>query len=161
MIVGTLLLVASFTSVAQDKQAVAEQEIRQIIAAQDEALSKGDVAKLKQLSTEDFTLVAPNGAISSKEQFLSGIENKRFVYEDHVTEDIKLRVFADMAVAQALLQMKIPFNGQRREVRVRATMIFVRVKDRWLLYTLHSSSIPPPRPPQPATPPATPKPPSE
>lgn len=156
-----LLLLSSALSMAQDANAAAEQEIKRLLAAQDEAAVKGDVAMMRKLSTEGFTLVSSIGSITTKEAFLHTLESRKVVYEDHRTEDLKLRVFADMAVAQALLKMKIPFNGQSRDVQMRATMVFVKVKDQWLLYTLHSSTIPPPRPPQPATPPATPKPPSE
>ncbi len=158
----TILLTATLLCGAQDKTTAAEQEIKQLIAAQDQALVKGDVATIKKLLTEDFTLVTPNGAVTTKEQFLNQLESRRMVYEEHHTEDIKLRVFADTAVARCALQMKAPFNGQSRSVQMRVTIVFVKVKDQWQMFTLHSSAIPPPRPAQPpATLPAPIKPPSE
>ncbi|MBL8203284.1 MAG: nuclear transport factor 2 family protein [Blastocatellia bacterium] len=156
-----LLLLASALSMAQDANSTTEQEIKRLLATQDEAIVKGDVNTLKKLSTDDFTLVSPIGSITTKEAFLQSLESRRVAYEEHHTEDLKLRIFAEMAVAQTVLKMKPVLNGQSRDVQMRATMVFVKVKDQWLLYTLHSSTIPPPRPPQPVTSPATPKPPSE
>lgn len=156
-----LLLLSSTLSMAQGAHATAEQEIKRLLAAQDEAAVKGDVAMMRKLSTEDFTLVSTIGSITTKEAFLQTLESRKVVYEDHRTEDLTLRVFGDTVVARAVLKMKLVLNGQSRDVQMRATMVFVKVKDQWLLYTLHSSTIPPPRPPQPVTPPATPKPPSE
>lgn len=157
--VFTFLLLAPVLSIAQDT--AVEQEIKRLLVAQDEATVKGDVAALRKLSTEDFTLATPIGSIVTKEAFLQSVESRRTVYEEHRTEDITLRVFGDTAVARAVLNLKPVFNGQSRAVQMRATMVFVKVKGQWLLYTLHTSTIPPPRSPQPATPPATPKPPSE
>lgn len=157
----TSLLLASVLSMAQDAKPATEQEIKRLLAVQDEAIVKGDVDTLKKLSTDDFALVSPIGSITTKEAFLQSLESRRAIYEEHRTEDITLRIFGDTAVARAVLKMKPVFNGQSRDVQIRATLIFVKVKDQWLLYTLHSSTIPQPRPPQPATPPATPKPPSE
>ncbi|MBS1811694.1 MAG: nuclear transport factor 2 family protein [Acidobacteria bacterium] len=150
-----LLLLSSAMSMAQDANPATEQEIKRLLAAQDEATVKGDVAALRKLSTEDFTLATPIGSIVTKEAFLQSVESRQTVYEEHRTEDITLRVFGETTVARAVLKMKPVFNGQSRVVQMRATMVFVKVKGQWLLYTLHTSTIPPPRPAPPTTPPPT------
>ncbi len=160
----TLLFVLAFTCLAQagNKTDPREPEIRQLFVALDQSAVKRDDVGGAKLLHDEFTFVNPGGFVLNKERFVKAILAGNNVYEEHKTEDLAIRFFGEVAVCQGLLKMRVNMNGQSRDIQTRITVVIVKQKEQWEIFTYHSSQIPPPRPAQPAQPPAQPtKPPNE
>ena len=159
----TFILALVLTGLAQaNKSDPREPEIRKLFAELDQSAVKHDEAAGSKLLHDEYTFVNPSGTVLNKERFVKSILAGNTVYEEHKTEELSIRFFGDTAVCQGLLKMRVNMNGQARDIQTRLTVVIVKEKGQWQVFTYHSSMIPPPRPAQPPPPPPAPtKPPSE
>ncbi|HEX4950186.1 MAG TPA: nuclear transport factor 2 family protein [Blastocatellia bacterium] len=160
-----VLALPGFAQAKPDASDPRTQEIQNLIAALDQAAIKKDEAVGKAILHDEFTFVNPGGFVLNKERFLKSILLGNNVYEEHQTEELSVRFFGDVASCRALLKFRVNINGQSRDIQARLTIVVVKEKGQWQIFTYHSSTLPPPRPPQQPTSPATPaqptKPPNE
>lgn len=159
---GLLFILAlTLTSVSQGRES-RQDEVQQILEKFDQSIVKRDEATGRQLLHDDFTFVNPSGTVVDRERFVKFALAGNNVYEEHKTEDLSIRLSGDAAVCRGTLKFRVNMNGQVRDFQSRITVVIVKEKGQWQLFTYHASSIPPPRPAQPTTPPSTSsKPPSE
>lgn len=158
---GFMFMMAfALTGIGQGRES-RQREVQQILENFDQAIVKRDEATGQKLLHADFTFVNPSGTVVDRERFVKFALAGSNVYEEHRTEDLSIRVSDDAAVCRGLLKFRVNVNGQARDFQSRITVVIVKEKGQWQLFTYHASSIPPPRPAQPATPPAPIKPPSD
>lgn len=157
-----LILALTLTGVSQGRES-RQDEVQQILEKFDQAVVKRDEATGQQLLHSDFTFVNPTGTVVDRERFVKLALAGSNVYEEHKTEDLSIRVSGDAAVCRGLLKFRVTVNGQMRDFQSRITVVMVKEKGQWQLFTYHASAIPPPRPPQqPQQPPPAPtRPPNE
>jgi ketosteroid isomerase-like protein len=160
---GLMFIVAlALAGVGQTRES-RNDEVQQILATFDQSIVKRDEATGRRLLHDDFTFVNPSGMVLDRERFVKLAFGGSNVYEEHQTEDVSIRSSGDVAVCRGLLKFRVSVNGQMRDLQSRITVVIVKEKGQWQLFTYHASAIPPPRPPQqpPQPLPAPTKPPSE
>lgn len=159
----TFLLALAFTTLAQTNQPDPRvQEIKKVFELLDQSAVKRDDVGGAKLLHDEFTFVNPGGGVMNKERFVKSMLGGNNVFETHNTEELSVRFFGNVAACQGLLKFRVNMNGQSRDLQARITVVIVKEKDEWQVFTYHSSTIPPPRPAQtPQTPPPTTKPPNE
>jgi hypothetical protein len=76
------------------------------------ALVAADVARARQLHTDDFQLINPLGGVLSKNQYLEGIGSGQLDYLFWEADSIAVRVYGDAAVIRYQSQLEIVVEGQ-------------------------------------------------
>jgi len=82
-----------------------EQEIIKLESEKDAAFERGDRGVLGRIYADDYVAVAANGAETTKKEVL-GIFVRPQVWEQYRSEDLKVRVFGEVAVVTGLLKRK-------------------------------------------------------
>ena len=165
IIVFLCLLAGASTGLAQTSESQPDPrlpEIQKVIALLDQSVVKRDEAIGKTLLHNEFTFVNPGGFVMNKERFIKFAFGGNTVFEEHKTEELSVRFFGEVAACRGLLKFRANTDGQARDFQARITVVIVKEKGQWQVFTYHSSTLPPPRPAQPSSPPPAPiKPPSE
>ena len=94
-----------------DDQAVADL-LRATERERLHALVAGDVARARELHTDDFQLINPLGGVLSKEQYLGGIGSGQLSYLYWEPDSIAVRVYGDAAVIRYQSQLEIVVQGR-------------------------------------------------
>jgi ketosteroid isomerase-like protein len=144
-----LLGVALFAA-AGDRSSAAESAAREI-AALEETFNRvqlqGDAAGLGALLADDYVSIYADGTVYTKKDWLSWFDKsapreKRAAPEDLATENESVRIFGDTAIVVLRLHEKGSFFGQPYEARGRATDVWIRRGDHWVLVLTHESHFP-------------------
>ena len=106
---------------------------------------RGDTLSLAEILADDFVGVGPRGFMLTKEQWIARHEAGKLKYESFGLDEVVIRLYGDAAVAvcrQGAEGVYEDENG-RYDIReqFRATLVFVRQQERWLLASLHLSPI--------------------
>jgi ketosteroid isomerase-like protein len=102
---------------------------------------RGDADALSALFDADFVCVGPLGFILDKEQYLGARRSGELKQEAFDWRDVRVRVYADAAVAVGTQVQKTTFQGREVSGEFRVTQVLVRQGDRWLIASLHLSPI--------------------
>jgi Domain of unknown function (DUF4440) len=76
------------------------------------ALVAGDMARARQLHSDDFQLINPLGGVLSKEQYLGGIGSGQLHYLYWEPDSIAVRVYGDVAIIRYQSQLEIVVQGR-------------------------------------------------
>jgi ketosteroid isomerase-like protein len=102
---------------------------------------RGDTAFLQQALVDDFVAVGPRGFMLTKDQWISRHESRALRYESFRWDDEQVRVYGDAAAMTGRQTVKGTYEGHELEDQFRATLVFVKQQERWLLAGLHLSPI--------------------
>jgi hypothetical protein len=91
-----------------------------------DAFAKPDRAQLERLMTDDYVSNNADGSVTDKAQSIAASEAGFFSGTSSTSEDVKIRIYGDVAVITSLDTVKGKFNGQFRH-----TSIWVKRKGRW------------------------------
>ncbi len=105
----------------------------------------GDTSTLGRILAEDFVAVGPRGFMLSREQWLSRHDSGSLTYEAFEWDEVGVRVHGSAAVMVGRQTASAVYEDGdvRHEIqdRFRTTLVFVEVKERWMLLGLHLSPI--------------------
>ncbi len=106
---------------------------------------RGDTAWLREILTDDFVGVGPRGFMLTKEQWLTRHEAGNLKYESFGLDEVEVRPYGDAAVAVCRQTAQGVYEDENGRYDIheqfRATLIFVKQGERWLLAGLHLSPI--------------------
>jgi uncharacterized protein (TIGR02246 family) len=127
----TLLMVAGLATAGFG--ASAETELKAIEQQWLDAYMKGDAAFLKNLETEDYTIVEPDGTVSTKAQDVKSVTDKKFVLKSATMSDFKCRMLGDNnAICTAALKMSGSDDGTEFSGDYRALDVFEKKDGKWM-----------------------------
>lgn len=136
-ILTLVILIAATTLVFG--QSKAEQEIRQTLNTIADALVKSDVAVLSNYYADSYTITNAQGETTGKAQRLELIKNTK--RESFSYGDMNIRVFGNTAVVIANPTFTtVGANGQKNNVKDRATITMMKNGGRWQIVAVHSSN---------------------
>jgi ketosteroid isomerase-like protein len=121
-----------------------EQEIRKVDLAEADAILRGDIAALKNLLAEDFTVNNPRNEIAKgREEVFALIRNGTINYSSFVREPEIVLFHGNTVVVMGLETIKLTGNapGAGQTIRRRYTNIWMKKKGMWLLTARHASVI--------------------
>ena len=127
----TLLMVAGLATAGFG--ASADTELKAIEQQWLDAYMKGDAAFLKNLLAEDFTIVEPDGTVSTKADDIKSVTDKKFVLKSATMSDYKCRMLGDNhAVVTAALKMSGSSDGEEFSGDFRAIDVFEKKDGKWM-----------------------------
>ena len=109
----------------------ADREIRALEIAHNSAIARGDVSRVDDLTSDDFTLITPRGFLFNKREMLRGLADGAFSYEYRQIYDLKIRVYGDAAVVTGRSVHTVQEKGRDCSDANRYTRVYVREQGRW------------------------------
>jgi ketosteroid isomerase-like protein len=119
-----------------------EQEVEKLEREVGGAITRRDRAALDRLIADDFILTNPLGQVMTKEQAIDTVTSPDYALDSLVNEEIKIRVFGQVAVATALGTAKGRYNGQEVISQFRYLRVWVKRQGRWKAVAAQSTNIP-------------------
>jgi ketosteroid isomerase-like protein len=121
------------------------EELKQIAEEWASAELRGDTAALGEILADDFVGVGPRGFMLTNEQWLARHEAGNLRYDSFGLDEVGVRLYGDAAVMVCRQSAEGVYEDENGRYDIheqfRATLIFVRQEDRWLLAGLQLSPI--------------------
>jgi hypothetical protein len=116
--IASALMVAALSLVYVSINAQSEvDQLRAVERARLRSLVEADIETAQRVHADDFQLVDPSGATSSKEQYLGQVASGELDYLTWEPETIEVRRYGDGAVLRYRAQAQAIFRGQRVPLR--------------------------------------------
>lgn len=145
-VLPALLLVPALAGAETNAPAAAEKAV---IAAHDARLAatiEGDLAALSAMMTDDLTYTHSSALTETKAELLAGLKSGKYVYREITPKDRRVRVHGDAAIVSGAAHVVIEPGGQRTEIDLYFTEIYVKEGGRWKMALWQSTRIPAPAP---------------
>ena len=127
----TLVMAVSLASAAFG--AGADAELKAIEQQWLDAYMKSDPAFIKNLEADDYSIIEPDGAVSTKAQDVKSTTDKTFVLKSATMSDFKCRMLGDnYAVVTAALKMSGSDDGHEFSGDYRALDVFEKKNGKWM-----------------------------
>lgn len=106
---------------------------------------RGDSAFLERALANDFVGVGPRGFTLTREQWLSRHEAGNLKYDSFALDELETRSYGDAAVTVCRQTVEGVYEDENGRYDIhdqfRATLIFVKQQERWMLAGLQLSPI--------------------
>lgn len=136
----TLLMVAGLATAGFG--ASAETELKAIEQQWLDAYMKSDAAFIKNLEADGYTIVEPDGAVSTKADEVKSVTDKKFVLKSATMSDFKCRMLGDnYAVVTATLKMDGSDEGKEFSGDYRGIDIFEKRDGKWMAVSSQLTNI--------------------
>jgi len=116
---------------------------RQVLTTDDrriEALRRGDVAPLRQIYADDYTLVTPAGVVRSKTDQINELASGQLLQKIEVTERT-VRIYGDVAIVLSREKTSILLAGQQLGGDMRLTRTYRKFGSEWRVIATHGSLV--------------------
>jgi ketosteroid isomerase-like protein len=117
------------------------KELREAIEDWAAAEQRGDAASLEGALAEDFIGIGPRGFLLTKDQWLERHESGKLRYRSLGLDEVQVRLYGDAAVVTGRQSAEGKYEDFDLRDRFRATLVFVKQRERWMLAGLHLSPI--------------------
>jgi len=149
MILYLLLMVHTGWALAQNRQLTggstaatsAENEIRKLEEARNQAILHGDVGALDRMTSDDYTFITLRAEMRTKAEILKGFASGSFHYESREISDLKVRVYGDTAIVTGRSVQKGMENGKDYSGGYWFTRVYVKQNGHWLTVALQTTLI--------------------
>jgi ketosteroid isomerase-like protein len=125
------ILAVAGSFLGQERSARMQEEILRMEKDFGQAVIKNDADAVGQFVTDDWIIIDPDGGVIDKARFLGVIKSGALTHEQMDSDDVRIRVYADTAIATALTRTKGKFMGQDFTTEERATDVLVKKDGRW------------------------------
>ena len=136
---SAILARAAGASPATDQ--AAEKEIRQIEEELRKAVVNGDAATFERVLSDDYTTTNVNGLVRTKAQLIADIKSGAAKTESLTLDDIKVRVYGDVAVLTAERTARSSLRGTDTSGRQRMIRVLVKKQGRWQPVAMQATAI--------------------
>ena len=144
LLVVCLGLAAAPDGARQDGRGKAEEEIRQLSAAEVEAFLKRDTAAMGRLWSDDFVVTNPLNQFVTKKQVLGMVESGFLIIKSFDRQLDYVKVYGDTAIVAGRETVvwggKMPNAGRAEHLRI--TAVWMRQQGRWLQVARHANVVP-------------------
>ena len=105
------------------------------------AMVQNDAEAIGRYMADDWTIIGPDGSASDKPTFLELVKSGALTHDVMESEDFKVRIYSDTAVATARGVSGGQYRGQAFRVVERVSDVFVRQGGQWRCVLTHLSRI--------------------
>ena len=143
-VLGVVLLVVSQAATSSTASAAPQPEeslqaLQQVLA---KAWVAGDRATIERVIAPDWTTTGTDGSVRTRKQVLSEIFEARVHRIQRMAIDgVEVRLFGEAAVVSGRTHALGEFNGQRYDVRIRFTDVFIKRRGEWQAVASHASLL--------------------
>jgi ketosteroid isomerase-like protein len=127
----TLVMAVSLASAAFG--AGADAELKAIEQQWLDAYMKSDAAFIKNLEADDYSIIEPDGVVTTKAQDVKAVTDKTFVLKSATMSDFKCRMIGDScAVVTAMMKISGTDDGKDFSGDYRGTDVFEKKNGKWM-----------------------------
>ena len=127
----TLVMAVSLVSAAFG--AGADAELKAIEQQWLDAYMKSDPAFIKNLEADDYWVIEPDGAVTTKAQDVKAVTDKTFVLKSATMSDFKCRMIGDnCAIVTCTVKMSGTDEGKDFSGDFRGTDVFEKKNGKWM-----------------------------
>jgi ketosteroid isomerase-like protein len=105
------------------------------------ALQRGDVAAIEEILAPDFINTAANGKVLPRTEELAPVRAGTVKFTKAELDDLRVRVFGDVAVATGIGIFEGSFGDRGFSGRERFTDVWVQRSGRWQVVASHNSLL--------------------
>jgi ketosteroid isomerase-like protein len=137
-----------------DQDAATTRELTTIMLDMAKASIRGDVAFFDNVLADEVIYTTINGEIKNKAEVLDDYRKHTITFQSHVFDDIRVRLYGDMAVVTNRATAVSTYQGKPRRSVTRNTRTFVKRDGKWQVVAFQSTRIAAeqaPAPPSPQT----------
>jgi ketosteroid isomerase-like protein len=123
---------------------MSDKERNELVAFEQEwaqAFVQNDADAIGRHTSEDWTIITPEGNVLEGSTFLGLIRSGVLTHEDMTYSDMSVRVYGDTAVVTAQATSKGRFKGQSFSELERSTDVFVKRDGQWKCVLTHLTRI--------------------
>lgn len=95
------------------------------------AVQRKDTDALSQLWAEEYVGTAPNGRVVTRNDLMNAVKGGAIQLETLDIDDLRIRLFGDVAVLTGHAQVKATVNGEDYSGSYRGTGVYVKRNGRW------------------------------
>ena len=106
-----------------------EANLKNLIAERDAAIKAGDTAKLESIYADDYVSTGPSGVFRTKALVMEDFKSGKLKVESMSSDDIRVRVHGDTAIATGITTMKGVDAGRSMSGQNRYTQVWVKGSD--------------------------------
>ena len=119
-----------------------EEQITQLERDRQQAFIRGDIGRIEQETADDYVTINGSGAISDKPRMMASLASGRTKVLSVSLEDLKARVYGDVAVLTGIYRDVNVTQGVEKHVNARFTRVFVRQRGTWLAVSYQQTALP-------------------
>jgi ketosteroid isomerase-like protein len=120
----------------------ADAELKAIEQQWLDAYMKSDSAFIKNLEADDYSIIEPDGVVSTKAQDVKATIDKTFVLKSATMSDFKCRMIGDTcAVVTCMLKMSGTDDGKEFSGDYRGTDVFEKKNGKWMVVASQLTKI--------------------
>jgi hypothetical protein len=119
-----------------------EQEVTRLEREVGEAITRRDLAALDRLIADDFLNTNPRGQVMTKQEAIASLTEADYELESICNEEVRVRVFDEVAVATGVGTAKGRYRGQEAVGRCPYLRVWVRRHGRWQAVAAQATSLP-------------------
>lgn len=148
MLAFGFLLLSSGPGLAQPLKAEERRSAGEVLAAVAkwaDAVRDRDQAALEKLFADEMIVTTGDGKTRGKAEELEVLKpdpNPKLRTISVVNENVRVKVYGDVAVVTSLTRMRLEMNGIGSEAAMRYTAVFVKRDGRWQIAALHTTRAP-------------------
>lgn len=145
LVCGVLAAASVMTASASQRTLVpSDQEVLiKLERGWNEAFYRKDIAFIEKILADEFVATYEDGSRGDKAKELAQVAEFNQQVESAVPDEFKVQVFRDTAVVWFTLRVTGIKQGQRAELTLRYTDVWVRRDGRWLCVSTHSTKVTP------------------
>jgi ketosteroid isomerase-like protein len=124
-------------AVSKDEAAVRKAESDRFTA-----MLKADVVALDKLLGSDLTYTHGDSRVIDKPQFIADFKTGAFKYVTIEPDDMKVRLYGDMAVVTGGAGMQVVSNGAPATIKIRYTDVHIKRNGAWQMVAWEATRVP-------------------
>lgn len=148
IILIVLIVAGASTGLAQSSKPGAaiegkgrEASVRRFIENFAAAFSRNDAPSLENVTSADYSFVAPNGEIQDKVTRYAPIKSGDLRYTSVKYTDVAVHLYGNTAVVTATVDVNSRLKGNDISGKFRSTLTLIMIKGRWMLVASQANKI--------------------
>jgi ketosteroid isomerase-like protein len=122
-----------------------EQQIKTLHEQSRQAALKGDASFLEKYLIDDYVGIGGDGRMITKDQDIQMRKSGAIKFEAIDERDLKVRVYGDTVIVNALASLKLTVDGKPISGDHRATFVWVKQKGNWKEASFQATRVAPAR----------------
>lgn len=138
---ATALAALALTLAAGSSHADDLDDVRRLGREMTVATWTGDAVWFAENLADDYVLITPSGAISTKQDVIRELSTPGLKMDPYEPTEVEIRVYGDAAVVTGRMLQRFTLGRVRYANDLRFTEVYVKRKGRWLLVSGHTSAV--------------------
>jgi len=136
----------ALVSIAAMNCALAADDLRKVVAGKNAQLQQAtreyDTATIRNLITDDFTLITSRGRVLNARDLIADVGDKSVKWLNNDTSDVNVRIYnGDCAIVTAVLHERYETNDKISDHQIRFTDTWVKAGGIWRYAAGHASLL--------------------